>query len=49
MKELKEDYELLKKYNMANCNYVTEISEDDYLSRKDQIKDINMLYELVND
>ena len=48
MKELKEDYELLKKYNMANCNYVTEISEDDYLSRKDQIKDINMLYELVN-
>ena len=46
IEDLKRDCELLKEYNMDKCNYVTEISEDDYSTRKDQIKDIEMLYEL---
>lgn len=48
MEELKKDYDFLKEYNMTDCNYITEVSEDDYASRKDQIKDIVMLDELAN-
>lgn len=46
--DLTRDYELLKKYNMINCNYITEVSEDDYTSRKDQIREIKMLEEVIS-
>lgn len=46
IEELRYDVELLKKYNMDNCNYITEISEKDYESRKDQYKELKMLEEV---
>lgn len=46
--DLREDVELLKEYNISNCNYITEISEEDYLSRKDQVEELDMLEEVLN-
>ncbi len=42
------DLELLEKYNMRNCNYITEVSEDDYDTRVDQLKEIKWLEEIEN-
>ena len=39
--------EWLKKYNMFyDKNIITEVSEEDYFSRKDQIEEIHMLEEV---
>ncbi len=42
------DFNLMKKYNMANCNYITEISEEDYASRKDQLQELKWLDKVAN-
>lgn len=41
--ELMEDYKILQDYNITNTNIITEISEEDYSSRKDQIYEIELL------
>ena len=41
--ELYYDAELLCKYGMKNCNWVTEVSESDYKSRKMQVQEIKGL------
>ena len=46
--ELEYDYNLLKEYNMGDCNYITEVSEDDYDNREDQINEIEMLEKVAN-
>ncbi len=43
MEAVSYDKQLLYKYGMKDCNWVTEISEKDYISRKDEIKEIKML------
>lgn len=37
------DASLLCKYGMKSCNWVIEVSEKDYILRKDEINEINML------
>ena len=46
IQSLKEDFDLLKKYGIDEKNIVTEVSEDDYSTRVDQLKEIQMLEEL---
>lgn len=46
---LSYDKQLLYKYGMKDCNWVTEVSEKDYISRKDQIEEIKMLEEKCMD
>lgn len=41
--ELYYDAKLLYQYGMGDCNWVTEVSEEDYSSRKDQVNEIKML------
>ncbi len=48
IEQLKFDLNLLKKYNMYECNYITEISEEDYSARVDQLKELEMLEQVVN-
>lgn len=43
MEAVSYDKQLLYKYGMKDCNWVTEISEKDYISRKDEIEEIKML------
>lgn len=38
-----EDYNVLKRFGIENKIIVTEVSEDDYSTRKDQIEEIKML------
>ena len=38
-----EDYNILKQFGIENKIIVTEVSEDDYSTRKDQIEEIKML------
>lgn len=38
-----EDYNILKQFGIADRKIVVEVSEDDYSTRKDQIKEIEML------
>ena len=45
---LKEDLELLKEYGMDKCNYITEVSEEDYSTRADQLRELKMLEEATN-
>lgn len=40
---LSYDKQLLYKYGMKDCNWVTEVSEKDYISRKDEVEEIKML------
>lgn len=49
MEAVSYDKQLLYKYGMKDCNWVTEISEKDYISRKDQIEEIKMLEEKCMD
>lgn len=42
------DFNLMKKYNMTDCNYITEISEEDYVSRKDQLQELKWLDKVAN-
>lgn len=48
IEKLKYDLNLLKEYGMENKLIVTEVSEDDYSSRKDQIKEIEFLEKVYN-
>lgn len=41
--DLKEDLEILKELGLKDKNYITEVSEDDYYLRKDQLAEISML------
>lgn len=41
--DVKKDFELLKEYGIENVIYVTEVGEEDYESRKDQIEEIEYL------
>jgi sugar phosphate isomerase/epimerase len=43
IEEIKKELEWLEKYGMRDKIYVTEVSEDDYYTRKDQIEEIKML------
>ena len=47
IEDCKEDYDILTKYELENTNIVTEVSEDDYSTRVDQIEEIKMLEEIV--
>lgn len=40
---LNYDADLLCRYGMADCNWITEVGEDNYLLREDQAKEIEML------
>ena len=42
-KSFEEDYNVLKQFGIENKIIVTEVSEDDYSTRKDQIEEIKML------
>lgn len=44
--ETRKELNWIKEYNMINKNFITEISEEDYYLRKDQIKEIEMLKKL---
>lgn len=46
--ELIKELEWLKKYGMIDKTFVTEVSENDYYSRTDQLKEIEMLKEASN-
>ncbi|MBO5477866.1 MAG: TIM barrel protein [Clostridia bacterium] len=48
IEDLKYDFDLMKKYNMTECNYITEVSEDNYDLRVDQLKELEMLHEVAN-
>lgn len=40
---LAQELEWLRKYGMGDKNYITEVSEEDYYTRVDQIAEMNML------
>ena len=42
-KSFEEDYNVLKQFGIENKIIVTEVSEDDYSTRKDQVEEIKML------
>ena len=42
-KSFEEDYNVLKQFGIENKIIVTEVSEDDYYTRKDQVEEIKML------
>ena len=46
IEELAKEYEWLKNHGMGEKNYITEVSEDDYSTRVDQIEEIKMLKEV---
>jgi len=48
IEKIKYDLNLLKQYGMENKLIITEISEDDYSKRKEQIKNIKFLEEIYN-
>lgn len=43
LQELLEDYKILQDYNLTKTNIITEISEEDYVSRDDQKYEIELL------
>ena len=47
VEDLKNEYEILEKLGIEDKIIVTEISEDDYTTRVDQIEEINMLESIV--
>lgn len=46
---LVHDYNLMKKYGLDDCNYVVEVSENDYVKRPDQIEEIKMLNKAIKE
>ena len=46
IEELAKEYEWLKKHRMGEKNYITEVSEEDYSTRVDQVEEIKMLKEV---
>lgn len=49
IESLRDDVKLLKEYGMDNCNYVTEVAEEDYSSRADQLNELQMLEKVINE
>ena len=47
IQELKNEYDWLEKLGLADKNYITEVSEEDYYSREKQLEEIMMLEEIV--
>lgn len=47
LEELRRDYKILEDFNLTNTNIVTEVSEDDYVSRVDQKYEIELLKKLI--
>lgn len=47
--DLRDDFMLLKEYNMTDCNIITEVAEEDYSSRKDQFRELVMLEMVANE
>ena len=45
--ELKVEYDWLKELRMGDKHFITEVSEEDYYARKDQLKEIKMLREIT--
>lgn len=45
--DVKEELDWLKRFGMDDKIYVTEVNEDDYYTRVDQIREIKMLQELT--
>lgn len=45
---VEKDFKLLTEFNIKPEYWVTEITEEDYVSRKEQIKEIKYLKELIN-
>lgn len=43
IEEIKKELEWIKEYKMINKNFITEVSEENYYLRTDQIKEIQML------
>ena len=41
--ELKKEYEWLASFGLKDKNYITEVSEEDYFTRNDQLEEIDML------
>lgn len=48
VESVEKDIRLLEECGITNCNIVTEVSEEDYKKRPDQIKEIKMIEELLN-
>jgi len=46
LESLKKEINWLEEFGMIDKNYITEVSEEDYYSRKDQIEEIKMLKQL---
>ena len=44
---LQEEYKWIKSFGLENKNFITEVSEDDYFSRKDQLEEISMLEKCI--
>ena len=47
IEELKEEYDWLKELGMADKHFITEVSEEDYYTRADQLEEIKMLREIT--
>ncbi|MBR2704862.1 MAG: hypothetical protein IKE91_05265 [Clostridia bacterium] len=47
IENVQEEYDWLKNLGMGDKNFITEVGEEDYYSRADQIKEINMLGEIT--
>lgn len=46
---LKEELKWLKEFGMIDKNYITEVSEEDYFTRVDQIEEIKMLEKAIKE
>ena len=47
IEETKKELEWLEEYGMKDKNYIIEVSEKDYYTRKDQIKEIEMIKKII--
>jgi hypothetical protein len=48
IEDLREEYNWLKELGMGDKHFVTEVGEEDYYSRADQIREIKMLKEITS-
>ncbi|MBR4261157.1 MAG: TIM barrel protein [Clostridia bacterium] len=48
IEDVKEEYKWLEELGLRDKIFVTEVSEEDYYSRKDQLEEIKMLEEVVS-
>ncbi|MNT81720.1 hypothetical protein D3C72_2213430 [compost metagenome] len=47
VKSVEKDIKLLEECGIKNYNMVTEVSEDDYINRPDQIREIEMIRKIL--